>query len=122
MATTIEVTTAGTVVKSKPQARQYQGVFPYVIEATVTLTEASIAAGVVSQIAITIPGSKLGDFVEVSQNTNSAGAFLVGSVTATDTVTLTIMNLETVDANTTFSGGIVANVRVQGKRVGFATT
>jgi hypothetical protein len=122
MATTIEATTAGTVVKSKPQARQFQAVFPYVIEATVTLTEASIAAGCTSQVAVTIPGAKLGDFVEVSQNANYAGAYVFGNVSATDTVNLSILNLETTDVNTAASGGIVTNVRVQGKRVGFATT
>lgn len=122
MASTIEVTTAGTVVKNKPQARQYQAVYPYVLEATVTLTEGSIATGCSSQIAVSVPGAKLGDFVEVSQASAAAGTMLFGQVTLADTVTLTILNLETTDATTTWTAGIVVYVRVKGKRAAFATT
>lgn len=119
MASTIESATASAQVTGKPARRQWQAVFPEVIEVKATITEASIAAGVVSQASLTVPGASLGDPVLVTPRTNAAGLRFQGQVSAADTVVVTLWNMETVDANTTASGGIVVNVHVLKTRSNF---
>lgn len=112
MATDVEATTAGTPVKSLPQKRQFQAVFPAVITATVTLTESSIAAAKASQTTFSVPGAALGDMVLISSMTNTVYVLLTAKVSAADTISVSLLNQDSTDASTTFSAGLVCHVAV----------
>ena len=120
MASTLEAASAGTVVANKAQPRQLRTTFPEVIEAKVTVTEASLAAAVTSQVDITVAGAQVGDWVLVSADTTPVGLAFSGLVKSANTVQVNVRNMETTDANTAASGGIALNVLVLRKRSGFA--
>ena len=104
MATDVEAATAGTPVKSIPQRRQFQAVFTEVITATVTLDEDSIAAAKASQANVSVPGAALGDVVLVTSSIDSVYLLVTGRVQATDVVGISVLNQDSTDASTTFSG------------------
>lgn len=112
MTTNIEATTAGTpTVKIGNVKKQFQGLFR-VTCVEVTLTEASIAAQVASQVDVTVPGVEFGDFVFVSYPADLTGLIAHAFVQAADKVTITHFNVEGTDAVTALSGGLVAKLLI----------
>jgi hypothetical protein len=112
MATNITAITAGTpgVVRNL-NAVQFQSLFD-VIFYQVTLTDATCPAQVSGQVAITVPGVQLGDFVFVAYPADITGLMITAAVSAADTIKITTFNVEGTDAVTSMSGGLTANVVV----------
>ncbi len=111
MATDIEATTFGTPVKSRPRRAHFQDQFD-VLTATVTVTEASIAADTGSGGTFTVPGVELGDFVFISFGVDAPGLVVTASPSAADTIRVLVYNVEGTDAVTALSTGAAANVIV----------
>lgn len=105
-----ESTTVGTTKVASSGARQFQDVFSAVIPFTVTLTEASIATGAagLSSGDITVTGAALGDFVLMTPEADIVDGIVAATVTAANTVTVTLANLSG-SAITALSGGVVFN-------------
>ena len=104
-AATISATSAG-----RKQSQQFQNVFKEVIPFSFTLTEASIATGAAGLSAgnITVTGAALGDFVLFAPEIDVVDLIVSGTVTAANTVTITLANL-TGGAVTALSGGATVN-------------
>lgn len=111
MATNIEATTVGTVRYRSQRPEQFQGLFD-VILVKVPITEASVAAQVASQGTITVPGVAAGDFVLVAPNVALGGLLIQAVATATNTIQLTVFNVEGTDAVTTLSTAPVVSLLV----------
>jgi len=64
-----------------------------IYKGTVTWNPSSVADGAVTSTTLTVTGASIGDQVSVGfEQAVPAGAFMVGSVTATNTVTVTLFN------------------------------
>ena len=112
MATNITAITGGTpAVQADRKAPTFSQMFK-VYTATLTLTDASLAAQVAAKVDVTIPGVALGDFVLVSCPADLGGIIIEGRVKAADTVEIVTFNVEGTDAVTTMAGGLVAKIVV----------
>lgn len=112
MATNIEVMTAGTPTQVRRGKKQFSGLVSEVLEATVALTEATVAAQVASQITVSVPGAAVGDLAFITYPANLGGLLIQAQVSAADTVRVTVFNVEGSDAVTTMSGGLTATIIV----------
>ena len=105
------MTEAATIASTdaRPRSgRTFRAVFSEAIPFTTSVTEASIATGAVSAGDVTVPGAALGDFVLVSAEVDLVDLVISASVTAADTVTLSIVNV-TGGAVTALSAGVTFN-------------
>lgn len=76
-------------------AKQFRAVFPKVIPvtATVDFANAATGSGTFASVDVAVPGARLGDAVGfISVGVDTVDAAIVGAVTATDVVTLTLLN------------------------------
>lgn len=82
-----------------PVARQFDDVFDRIASAHVTASPGAIASGAFGSVSITVPGvvadGTWESFFETSTaaNINVAGVILASSVTAANTVVITIYNI-----------------------------
>lgn len=97
----------GTVTEPKG-ARQFQGLFK-VIPFVVNIDEDSIAASAAAHGDVTVTGAELGDFVLIAPTIDPVSVNITAYVSAANTVTVFLQNLEVSDANTTFAGNTKFN-------------
>lgn len=73
---------------------QFRGLFGKAIKATVTVTTPTVATAVAGFVgSVSVPGALPGDIVLVSPNVvQTAGVSFDASVTAADTVAITVIN------------------------------
>ena len=103
MATTMETLTGGSASAVGPQAKkQFQALFD-VIPFTFSIEEDQLAASAAGTVDITVPGAALGDFVLVAVKLDLVSLELSAFVSAANTVTLVLQNLEVSDVNTTLA-------------------
>jgi|SRR6185312_10055284 len=82
-----------------PQRRQYQDVFTQIASGWATASPGAIASGASGSVTITVPGVAAdGTWEVISETTNAAnlavaGVLITGTVSAANTVILTIANL-----------------------------
>jgi hypothetical protein len=87
----IETATTSTEVGvASANARQFRGLFDYVIPAKVNFEEDSIAAGASSAAVYTVLGAQLGDFVLVAANSD-LGDDLIFTAQVTDANEVTVV-------------------------------
>lgn len=106
MATNITAITDSVNTSGHQGPRQFQGLFK-AIPFKATLTDASLAAQVAGQCDLVVTGAALGDLVLVDGAIDRTGVMLDAYVSAANTVTITTWNVESTDANTTLSAGVV---------------
>lgn len=76
-------------------AKQFRSVFPKVIKysGTQDFGNAATGSGTFASLDIAVPGAKLGDgVIAISLGVDTVDAVVAGAVTATDVVTLTLLN------------------------------
>lgn len=84
---------------TSPVARQFDDVLDRIASAHVTASPGAIASGAIGSVTLTIPGvvadGTWESFFETTSapNLNVAGVILASSVTAANTVTITIFNI-----------------------------
>ena len=121
MATSMETWTTGAVVSTGIKSpRQFQDLFVEVIPFTFTCEEDSIAAEDTSVADITVAGAALGDFVLIAPIIDVVSISVSAWVQAADTVTVSLSNQETADANTTLATVGTWNGLVLKPRAGWA--
>lgn len=109
----IEAATIASTATASASPRQFQDLFDYVIPFEFNLDENSIASGASSAGDVTVPGTKLGDFVLIAAEVDADDLTIIGQATATDTVTVIVTD-GSAGANTTLAG----NPRVRGLVLG----
>jgi hypothetical protein len=106
MATDVTALTTATSSAGRQGPRQFQGVFD-VIPFKTTITDATLPAGLASEGTVTVNGAAVGDIVLCGGAVDYDAAQLTGYVSAANTVTLSYLNLDSTDANTALSAGVV---------------
>lgn len=109
MATTMETGTVTATTSGVKGPRQFQGLFD-VIPFKFSLSETtSIGAEDSAVGTVTVTGAELGDFAFVTPAAAAANVQISAYVSAADTVTVYVQNLETADANTAFASAVEMN-------------
>ena len=109
MASTMEaLTTCAAVLSPAKGPRQFQDLFE-VIPFTFTLEEDSLGASDAGNADITVTGAALGDFVIVSCLKDLVSLELSAWVASANTITISLHNQETDDANTTLATATTGN-------------
>jgi hypothetical protein len=86
---------------------QFQGLFSEIRPFNFSLLEDSIAAEVGATADVTVAGAAVGDLVIVAPGVDITGCQLTAFVSAANTVTINLYNMEGTDVNTTMAAATV---------------
>jgi hypothetical protein len=89
--------------------RSFEGLFSEMRPFNFSLLEDSIAAEVGATADVTVAGAAIGDLVIVAPGVDITGCQLTAFVSAANTVTVNLYNMEGTDANTTMATATVWN-------------